>query len=142
MCCVCGGGADPVTGEAFNAGTVDTEDDGLTRQERCENNGNSWAPDADGVWGCQVTVTESEATEYVVEQPVTESYSESFMCVDSNAGALDSYDDGCEYYLNSPDECGMYDDEDFFASEMCCACGGGDQSSISGEPIDTEVAAE
>ena len=30
-----------------------------------------------------------------------------------------------DYYENSPKECGKYDDKNFQAIDMCCACGGG-----------------
>ena len=44
-------------------------------------------------------------------------------CIDETNGATDSYDDGCNYYDDNPTECGNYDDEDFKANSMCCACG-------------------
>ena len=47
-------------------------------------------------------------------------------CVDTNGEATDFYGDGCGYYDDFPGACGFDDDEDFFANEMCCACGGGD----------------
>ena len=38
----------------------------------------------------------------------------------------DDYGDTCSsYYDDWPSACGYYDDEDFTASEQCCACGGG-----------------
>ena len=30
-----------------------------------------------------------------------------------------------DFYENSPEECGKYDDKNFQAIDMCCACGGG-----------------
>jgi hypothetical protein len=50
-------------------------------------------------------------------------------CADTTNGALDSGGDGCEYYELFPSSCftGTYDDFDFTASDMCCACGGGDE---------------
>ena len=45
-------------------------------------------------------------------------------CSDTNNGATDSYGDGCEYYVDNDDECGNYDDNDFTANTMCCACRG------------------
>ena len=45
---------------------------------------------------------------------------------------LDSYGDSCSsYYDDNPSGCGVYDDDDFTASELCCACGGGASGSIS-----------
>ena len=46
-------------------------------------------------------------------------------CTDTAGDATDSYGDGCEWYDEYPEECGAYDDEDFTAAEVCCACGGG-----------------
>lgn len=43
-------------------------------------------------------------------------------CEDTNNGALDTFHDGCEWYNEFPRSCGRYDDEDFQANEMCCAC--------------------
>ena len=35
---------------------------------------------------------------------------------------VDSYGDGCEWYVDYPDGCGNYDTETFSADDMCCAC--------------------
>ena len=43
-------------------------------------------------------------------------------CVDNEGDALDSTWDGCAGYWNWPSLCGAFDDDDFTASEMCCAC--------------------
>merc|ERR1712174_156555 len=52
-------------------------------------------------------------------------YYASDFCVDTTGGALDSTSDTCQYYESNPDACGSYDDWQFTASSMCCACGGG-----------------
>ena len=45
-------------------------------------------------------------------------------CVNDDS-TEDEYDDTCtDWYDDNPDGCGGYDDEDFTASEQCCACGG------------------
>ena len=44
-------------------------------------------------------------------------------CVDMDGSATDSYGDGCALYITS--WCGVFDDEDFSSSGMCCICGGG-----------------
>ena len=49
----------------------------------------------------------------------------SAQCKDSNNGTLDRDCDGCEYYDFHNADCGLYDDNDFSAEVMCCACGGG-----------------
>ena len=57
--------------------------------------------------------------------------SSSSTCIDSNIDAngdttYDSDGVGCTSYDNYPSWCGDYDDSDFDANQMCCACGGGD----------------
>ena len=34
----------------------------------------------------------------------------------------DLFGNGCDYYDGNPRHCGMYDNTNFFASTMCCAC--------------------
>lgn len=47
-------------------------------------------------------------------------------CFDTNINnASDTGGDYCDWYWNNPDRCGAYDDNDFTASSLCCACGGG-----------------
>ena len=56
-------------------------------------------------------------------------------CFDADNGAVDRYNDGCDYYASesfyvryeaaSPLCEGRYDDADFSVATMCCACGGG-----------------
>ena len=46
-------------------------------------------------------------------------------CQDTDNGALDRYWSNCEGRYNKyPEVCGNYDDEDFTAHTMCCACKG------------------
>ena len=40
----------------------------------------------------------------------------------------DSRSGGCMQYMEDPLSCGLYDDEDFTANELCCACGGGEHN--------------
>jgi hypothetical protein len=63
------------------------------------------------------------------------------ICTDTTNGALDSGGDGCEYYELYPSSCftGTYDDFDFTASDMCCACGGGFSASIDDGGVDDGV---
>ena len=46
-------------------------------------------------------------------------------CMNTDGGALDPYNDGCDEYVGNTDWCGGYDDDDFTSNAMCCACGGG-----------------
>ena len=46
-------------------------------------------------------------------------------CTDSNNGATDTRGYPCSgYHGNRVTNCGKYDDNDFFANEMCCNCKG------------------
>ena len=46
-------------------------------------------------------------------------------CSNTAFGATDLTNDGCEWYDTFPNSCGDWDDDDFTASSMCCACDGG-----------------
>ena len=46
-------------------------------------------------------------------------------CTNTAFGATDSTRDGCEWYEQFPTACGDWDDDDFRANDMCCACDGG-----------------
>jgi len=51
-----------------------------------------------------------------------------------NPETEDSQGSGCVPYSDNPQLCGDFDDDDFTADQLCCACGGGeDNSSGSGE---------
>jgi len=54
-------------------------------------------------------------------------------CVSGDA--VDSFGDGCDWYVGMPDSCGNYDHEFFTAALECCACGGG--STAEPECVDT-----
>ena len=43
-------------------------------------------------------------------------------CFDTNNEGKDDSEDSCNWYYQSPEACGMFDDDDFKAHEMCCAC--------------------
>ena len=44
-------------------------------------------------------------------------------CTDTDNGAVDPYSDGCDEYTDHPNYCGgKYEDSDFTADDMCCAC--------------------
>ena len=45
-------------------------------------------------------------------------------CLDTDF-TTDLTGDGCAWYTEFPHTCGDYDDDDFTASESCCACEGG-----------------
>jgi hypothetical protein len=49
-------------------------------------------------------------------------------CEDTAGDARDSYNDGCEWYNEFPEGCGYYDDDDFDAVAMCCACADTEQA--------------
>ena len=43
-------------------------------------------------------------------------------CVDTSNGATDDAGFNCSFYIETPGYCGMNDDLDFKAKDMCCAC--------------------
>ena len=44
-------------------------------------------------------------------------------CANTDNGALDMTGDSCVgWYNDNPEDCGEYDDDDFQANTMCCAC--------------------
>ena len=43
-------------------------------------------------------------------------------CVDTDNGATDIDNYPCQFYYDYPSDCGHYDDGDFMANTMCCAC--------------------
>ena len=45
-------------------------------------------------------------------------------CVDTDDGATARYGRSCAAYDLSPSMCGLYDQPDFTAMSMCCACSG------------------
>ena len=45
-------------------------------------------------------------------------------CADTDNGKKDSWGDGCDWYQNYPEDCGIFDDDDFNSYEMCCGCKG------------------
>jgi len=54
-------------------------------------------------------------------------------CV-NNDSTSDSYGDTCSsYYDSTPGDCGTGDDEDFTASEQCCACAANDDNCVNDE---------
>ena len=59
-------------------------------------------------------------------------------CVEANGTAKDNGGDGCDWYGLSTNflSCGGYDDADFDAASMCCACGGGQDMLVVVEPTD------
>ena len=46
-------------------------------------------------------------------------------CADTSNGATDSHGSTCADYVSDTSWCGNYDDDDFMARFMCCACDGG-----------------
>jgi hypothetical protein len=45
--------------------------------------------------------------------------------VNTDNGARDSGNDDCTWYTEYSTSCGLFDDDDFIAAEMCAGCGGG-----------------
>jgi hypothetical protein len=60
-------------------------------------------------------------------------FTDDISCSDSDFGATDNDEDGCDWYTvhdTDGDHCGKHDDPDFSANVMCCRCGGGSTSTI------------
>jgi len=53
-------------------------------------------------------------------------------CSDTDDYAKDSNSMGCSWYNYHSASCGKFDDDNFRADQMCCACGGGDAPSGGG----------
>ena len=66
------------------------------------------------------------AAQNLAQKPVAMNL-QSDTCADNEGDALDSTWDGCAGYWNWQSLCGAFDDDDFTASDLCCACGGGGQ---------------
>ena len=45
-------------------------------------------------------------------------------CFDTDNGKTDRAAGGCVWYETNTDSCGFFDDTDFKANQMCCACKG------------------
>lgn len=56
------------------------------------------------------------------------------VCEDTSLGFRASDGDNCDWYIDTPSDCGDYDTENFHAYEMCCGCGGG---SVPSQCVDT-----
>lgn len=103
----------------------------------CDNSYNcqcvmDWMCDNDGPFTLCATNT------LIAENPVGD-YHCIYMkpCTDTNNGAKDRNGSDCSNYpppnINSDYAlCGLYDDNDFQARDMCCRCGGGDRTGTGG----------
>jgi len=60
--------------------------------------------------------------------PLCKDYTKAFDEMD--VGALDKDGDGCRWYKDHIDQCGLHDGDTFLANEMCCVCGGGSTSKL------------
>lgn len=142
QCCMCGGGC---TGDDCSATTDDSTDDS-TDDDSCTNDmrfvdvygdsclyydtypsecGGFYDTDdfhsdeqccACGGTGCDEGDDCSRVTEDSEEEVIT------WENCENNLNTTDSWGDNCTFYDTSPISCGYYDDSDFVASEMCCAC--------------------
>ena len=81
---------------------------------------------------CSYTLIASDSDLTITEVVQYEEYSLTYVgssgsssCSDTSYGATDDGGDACTWYDSNQSDCGNYDDTDFFANTMCCACGGG-----------------
>ena len=74
------------------------------------------------------------AAEMIKSKLATQTTRRRLECVNDDS-TTDSYGDTCSSFYDIrawPEDCGDYDDEDFTASEQCCACGGGEGTLVRG----------
>ena len=59
--------------------------------------------------------------------PVREAFNLADGCTDTHGTFTDTGGDNCDWYSRKDNyhQCGFFNDEDFNAGELCCACGGG-----------------
>lgn len=139
QCCACGGGAqaapestvaacEHTSGGALDAGSDDCD----------------WYDDRSGSCGAY---DDGDFTASVHccgcggGQTVTVPVSEA-VCEDTEGEARDGGNDSCSWYVMYPDSCGSYDDLDFTAGSMCCACSGGRPSTTALDESALEDVAE
>jgi hypothetical protein len=94
-----------------------------------------WSDGYKNAWGCRCCSSGGE-DDGVANNLNWDVYEVGCGCRDSAGTAKDEYGDGCEWYdkYGGGFWCGKYDDVDFKAKEMCCACrqSGGGSSGGSG----------
>ena len=139
QCCACGGGAQAPP-EPTVAACEHTSNGALDRGgDDCD-----WYDDRFGSCG---SYDDDDFTASVHccgcggGQTVTVPVSEA-VCEDTDGEARDGGNDSCSWYVMYPDSCGAYDDEDFTASSMCCACNGGSTSTTALDESALEDVAE
>ena len=93
---------------------------------------NAWNLYCDSGWtATDLTLTVLSSTSVptpLTSQPTSSPTAcyESMACCDTEDGATDRFGgEVCADYVGNTNWCGNYDDSDFTAEEMCCACGGG-----------------
>ena len=82
---------------------------------------NTWTLYCDGSW-TNLDLTITQTTFSPTRAPS--------VCFDTDNGATDRDNDGCDAYANNPSWCGVFDDDNFSSNDMCCVCGGGSSSAF------------
>jgi len=111
MCCSCGGGVRP------ELKCDDTNGDfGDLAGDKCD-----WYEEHTS--GCGMYDTDDFKSEGMCCACLGGTwYQEPEVCFDMNGFGEDTGGDDCTWYWDYQDWCGAFDDDDFTASEMCCAC--------------------
>ena len=84
--------------------------------------------------GLSGSTARNAAAEMIKSKLATQTTRRRLECVNDDS-TTDSYGDTCSSFYDIrawPEDCGDYDDEDFTASEQCCACGGGEGTLVRG----------
>ena len=55
--------------------------------------------------------------------------------LDTGRGVYDTDGRSCDFYDAKPDQCALFDDPDFHAGDVCCACNGGEKGTSSSTTI-------
>ena len=76
--------------------------------------------------GLSGSTARNAAAEMIKSKLATQTTRRRLECVNDDS-TTDRVGDTCsDWYDSKPEDCGDDDDEDFTASEQCCACGGGE----------------
>jgi len=129
LCCACGGGCNDNDNGALDSESNSCEyytdnvdqcslldDQDFTAELMC----------CQCMGAAHATTSSPDTTTEAAPETSTSASSPITTCADTDFGATDTYGDDCSWYIGqSFDQCGRYDDADFTAVSMCCACGGG-----------------
>ena len=134
-CVLAANSASQSGGGIYNIGTATLSDCVLTANSASQSGGGVLNDGTATLSGCVLTANSAQdgggvynRAAVAVTGSALKFNSAASMCNNTDNGALDFLGHSCDLYDAYPDLCGLVDDEEFDASEMCCACGGGSGS--------------